>query len=74
MLLVNTPLSLDQVKGLDRAARLTGQTRTELVQKAVETYLQDFEDQQATLHRIHNQPAGLDIDWDEVAMYFRTGE
>jgi hypothetical protein len=71
MMLINTPLSLEQVKGLERAARLTGHTRTEIIQLAVDSYLQDFDDQQATLDRIHNNPASLDIDWDEVATYFR---
>jgi metal-responsive CopG/Arc/MetJ family transcriptional regulator len=70
MLLINTPLPLDTVKELDRAARLTGNTRTELIQQAVSCFLQDFDDQEASLGRIH-ESVGLDIDWDEVATYFR---
>ncbi len=70
MLLINTPLPLDTVKELDRAARLTGNTRTEIIQQAVAAFLDDFGDQQASLGRIH-ESVGLDIDWDEVAAYFR---
>jgi hypothetical protein len=71
MMLINTPLSLEQVKGLEKAARLTGRTRNEIIQLAVDSYLQDFDDQQATLDRIHSNRDSLDIDWDEVATYFR---
>lgn len=70
MLLINTPLPLDTVKELDRAARLTGSTRSELIQQAVNNFLDDFASQEASLGRLH-ESAGLDIDWDEVATYFR---
>ncbi len=71
MILINTPLPIELVKGLDRAAQTTNCDRTEIIQKAVESYLRDFDDQKSTLDQL-NFSRELEIDWHEIEHYFGT--
>ena len=50
---------------LDRAAKTLHRSRAEMVRKAIEYYLEDFEDLNLALERLQD-PADPVLDWEDV--------
>ena len=61
------------VRSIDRTARLMNRSRAEIIQKAVELYLADVEEQWSTLDRM-SYPAELSFDWDDVERSLLTND
>lgn len=61
------------VRSIDRTARLMNQSRADIIQKAVELYLADVEEQWSTLDRM-SYPAELSFDWDDVERSLLTND
>jgi len=65
MTVVSARLPDDLVRTIDETARSMNRSRAEIIRKAVELYLTDFEAQWSTLERL-SLPTGLTFDWDDV--------
>ena len=65
MTVVNARLPDELVRNIDKTARTMNRSRADVIQKAVELYLADVEEQWATLDRL-SLPATLTFDWDDV--------
>ena len=55
----------DLVRGLDDAAAMLGTSRAELVRRALERYVEDFEDIAAVQERL-SDPTDPILDWEDV--------
>ena len=58
-------LSVHEVAVLDRAAAQLGQSRTDVVRLAIESYLDDFDDITTATDRLEDS-SDVVRDWDEV--------
>ncbi len=62
---VDARLPDELVRSIERVARSTNRSRSEIIRTAVELYLAEVEEQLSTLDRL-SQPHGLSFDWDDV--------
>jgi len=67
MTVVSTRLPDDLVRSIDETARSMNRSRAEIIRKAVELYLANFEAQRSTLDRL-SHPVSLTFDWDDVQL------
>lgn len=63
MVQVTAKIDDELIKSLDEAARRLGRTRAEMVRRAVEHYLADYEDLGEVIDRLRD-PADREVDWD----------
>ena len=63
----------DLIKALDAAASELKRTRAEMVRKAIEHYLDDYEDLVQAIERLHD-PADPVLDWEEVKRELLTAD
>lgn len=62
---ITVRLSDEQAAALDAAAKALKRSRAEVVRKAVEQYLEDFDDLSVAVERLR-EPSDPVLDWDEV--------
>lgn len=65
MVQVTAKIDDQLVKSLDKVARRLGRTRADLVRRAVEHYLADYEDLSDAIDRLRD-PADKEVDWDSA--------
>ncbi|MBU1738561.1 MAG: ribbon-helix-helix domain-containing protein [Proteobacteria bacterium] len=62
---ITARLSEEMVKEIDRAARVLHRSRADIVRKAIETYLEDFDDLNTAIDRLRD-PADCSLDWEQA--------
>jgi len=65
MAVISARLPDDLVHSIDKTAHFANRSRDEVIQKALELYLADVEEQWSTLDRM-SLPTSLTFDWEDV--------
>jgi predicted DNA-binding protein len=55
----------EMVREIDHAAQVLHRSRAEVIRKAIEIYLEDFEDLNTAIDRLRD-PADRSIDWEQA--------
>lgn len=62
---ITARLSEEMVNEIDHAARVLHRSRADIVRKAIESYLEDFDDLNTATDRLRD-PADRSIDWEKA--------
>lgn len=62
---VTARLPEDMVAALDHAARELHSSRADIIRRAIEAYLEDFDDLSVALQRLRD-PSDESVDWEEA--------
>ena len=62
---ISTTIPDELVQALDAASAATNQSRSDLIQQAVETYLEDLHDGILAIERLQDESDSL-LDWEDV--------
>jgi len=61
------------VKEIDHAAQVLHRSRADIVRKAIEIYLEDFDDLNTTIDRLRD-PADRSMDWEQAKRELLTAD
>ena len=62
---ITARLSDELVQSLDNVAMESGHPRSELIRRAIETYIEDYKDLSLSIERLRD-PADPVLDWEDV--------
>jgi len=62
---ITARLPEELIKSLDNVAMISGRPRSELIRRAIETYVEDYKDLSLAVERLQD-PADPVLDWEDV--------
>lgn len=70
---ITARLPEEMVKEIDHAARVLHRSRADIVRRAIEIYLEDFDDLNTSIDRLRD-PADRSMDWERAKRELLTAD